>query len=203
MIGSARRRIGSRRSRSRRMLAGDALVGAQRMRTARFAEAADQRRIVGFQEQQPRGNLAADALEQRRKAFQRRAFANIHHQRRAADVGRVAWPARRTSGSGRSADCRPSSSPDPPDALSTVPLPEPLMPVMITSSVVAHGVAPDSWASQASGPSAQDSIRSKWPSRRRTSTDRHCLVRVAIDHVVALVVHFEHRLFQRHGLALS
>ncbi len=40
-----------------------AAADAQRMRTAGFAEAADQGFVVGFEEQKARGNRLTDALE--------------------------------------------------------------------------------------------------------------------------------------------
>ena len=65
----------------------DALVRAQRMRTARLAEAPDQRRIVGFEEKQPRGNLAADALVTGRESASSAAPSRMSTtMRRAADV---------------------------------------------------------------------------------------------------------------------
>ncbi len=57
------------------------------MGTASLAEAPDQGRLVGFEKHQPRGNLAADALVQGRKAVQRGALADVDDDGRLADVG--------------------------------------------------------------------------------------------------------------------
>ena len=73
------------------------------------------------------------------KSLQPLAFANIHHQGGGVNARRCRASVRRTWGSGRPADCRPSSSPRSSSALSTEPLPEPLRPVMITSSGFGRG----------------------------------------------------------------
>ena len=61
MVRSASARMGA----SLLALRSDALligtIGAQRMRPARLAEAAHERVVVGFQEEQPGGDAAADA----------------------------------------------------------------------------------------------------------------------------------------------
>ncbi len=84
MVWSARARMGASCSRSYSMLFGHREFGAERMRTARLAEAAHQRGVVGFEENKPGADLAADAPEQRREALQRLAFANVHHDGGAA-----------------------------------------------------------------------------------------------------------------------
>ena len=112
MMGSARARMGASCSRSVAMLLLMELSGAQRMRPARFAEAAHDGVVVGFQKHQLALTCAADAREDRGNALQALAFADIHHQRGARGCWRIARSARRTWESARWADYRPNSSPD-------------------------------------------------------------------------------------------
>ena len=86
MTGSASFRIGSQALALAANAGGDALIRAQRMRPARFAEAPLQRRVVGLQENQPRGDFLADFFEQGGETLERLSFANVDDQRRAPDV---------------------------------------------------------------------------------------------------------------------
>ncbi len=64
-------------------------VGSQRMRAAGLAKTPQQHGIGGFQKGNLGRNHAPHRLENARQLFELRAFANIHHQRRAADLGRL------------------------------------------------------------------------------------------------------------------
>ena len=59
------------------------------MRAARLAEAPQQHRIGGFEEGDLGRNHAPHCLQNARQLLELRAFAHIHHQRGAADLGRL------------------------------------------------------------------------------------------------------------------
>ena len=59
------------------------------MRTPRFAEAARERAIVGFEKHQRGRSAPPQPLEERGKLRQLLAFANVDHQRRAPHVRRI------------------------------------------------------------------------------------------------------------------
>ena len=62
-------------------------VRTQRMRPARLAEAAQQHGVGSFQESDLGRNHAPHCFQNARKLLELRAFAHIHHQRGAADLG--------------------------------------------------------------------------------------------------------------------
>ena len=118
--------------------AADRSVRAERMRAARLAEAADDGVVVRLQEDQPRVH--------RLRGCSRRPSGNASGPRLRGypppAPPRECWDCRgstrRISGSARPAGCRPSRSRGPPATFSTEPLPEPLRPVMTTSSGLAR-----------------------------------------------------------------
>ena len=55
------------------------------MRAARLAEAANNGVVVRFHENQPRGNLTADARIDSREPLEALALADVHHQRGEPD----------------------------------------------------------------------------------------------------------------------
>src|SRR5579883_2589844 len=65
---------------------GDALPRAQRMGTARFAEAADQDRVVCFEKQQPRADCALYLFVHRREALECGSLANIDDESGVTDL---------------------------------------------------------------------------------------------------------------------
>src|ERR1035437_6123810 len=66
------------------------LTAAHRVRPARLREAAHQCLFAGLQEDHPRRKHLAHLLQNRRKAIQPHALANIHHQGRELDLDRLA-----------------------------------------------------------------------------------------------------------------
>ena len=64
-------------------------VGSERMRTARFAVAPQQRRVGGFKEDHHGGNHPLDRLDDGGKSLEFGTFADVDDQRGAADFGRL------------------------------------------------------------------------------------------------------------------
>src|SRR5713101_7696926 len=65
----------------------DRRIGAQRMRPARFAEAAQQDGLIGFEENYLCRQQAFDRLDDCREGLQLRAFTNVYHESGAVDLG--------------------------------------------------------------------------------------------------------------------
>ncbi len=72
------------RRRSSRMPSAIDTAMCQRMGAPRFAEAADQRVVAGFAENQSDGMLAAQPAIHLRQVFDLLAFARVHEQARRA-----------------------------------------------------------------------------------------------------------------------
>ena len=118
--------------------------------------------------------------------------------------GDVAASARRTWGSAPPAGCPRSSSPGPRSAFSTEPLPEPLRPVMTTSSAVADApFAPPAGVSLRRRISAVQAFDQVEVAVAAADQHRNAVrLGVAVHQVVAVLFHLEHGLVERHGLAL-
>ena len=90
MMGSASLRMGSRRSRSRRMLAATLCPVPSGCGRRVSLKRRIRGRIVGLQKHQAWwAAWRRMRLNKAGKLLERGAFADVHHQRRAADVGRV------------------------------------------------------------------------------------------------------------------
>ena len=90
MTTSARRRIGRHAAALFANAFGDGAAMRQGMRAARFAEAADQRIVARFDEDQRDGMLAAQPAVHLRQIFDLLALASVHEQRGALDFSAAA-----------------------------------------------------------------------------------------------------------------